>query len=119
MIILSVKGASNLNIRKIQWQPQNLRSSRMCPCLLRLFFLLKHLFLYHSILISNLVAPQTVALYFLTVGTDSSKGRDSVFGHLPLASLKRIISASPSDFLLVPNVAVLDAGYYYDPFPKP
>ena len=91
----------------------------MCPCLLRLFFLLKHLFLHHSILISNLVALQTVALYFLTVGTDSSKGRDSVFGHLPLASLKRIISASPSDFLLVPNVAVLDAGYYYDPFPKP
>ena len=38
------------------------------------------------ILISNLVAPQMVALYFLTVGTDSSKGRDSVFGHLPLAS---------------------------------
>lgn len=42
-----------------------------------------------------------------------------MFGHLPLASLKRIISASPSDFLLVLNVAVLDAGYYYDPFPKP
>ena len=42
-----------------------------------------------------------------------------MFGHLPQASLKRIISASPSDFLLVLNVAVLDAGYYYDPFPKP
>ena len=42
-----------------------------------------------------------------------------MFGRLPLASLKRIISASPSDFLLVPNVAVLDTGYYCDPLPKP
>ena len=50
------------------------------------------LFPHPSTLISNLLAPQTVALYFLPVGSDTSKGRDQclVASHWPLS-----ISASP------------------------